>query len=201
MCNDSRKHKPLRTSFQRVDDSNPSAAESEEILKFNTASYLAKTILLYILYDGILVMFSFKFDRNKLQIKLKQNPPKFCPKIPTDLPLDQYGRCLSHLSKTVLFWNVLNSCVYCDRSMGSAHVLFCVVSILWSWRPLPLLSRNGNAILTLCNIFFIFSCMAKLIIRHCLASLECDHSWVAPLADPDRSQPNWQMLFVICTSD
>lgn len=77
MCSDSRKHKPLHTSFQRVDDSNLSAAESEEILKFNTASHLAKIILLYILYDGILV-FSFKylFDRNNLQIKLRVPPNK-----------------------------------------------------------------------------------------------------------------------------
>lgn len=61
----------------RVDDSNLSAAESEEILKFNTASYSAKIILLYILYDSILVMFSFKclFDRNNLQNRIPP-PPK-----------------------------------------------------------------------------------------------------------------------------
>lgn len=77
MCNDGRKHKPLHTSFQRVDDGNLSPAESEEVLKFNTASYSGKIILLHILYDGILVMFSFKclFERNNLQIKLNPCPP------------------------------------------------------------------------------------------------------------------------------
>lgn len=242
MCNDSRKNKPPCTSFQREDDSNLSAAESEGMLKFNTASYLAKIILLYILYDGILVMFSFKcllivtispLNSNRTPPKNHQKPSapkqtKFQSHITLHvlLIIHEAGRYVmkspfklkrnKKFRQTCRWVNMAAACHTFSKRFCSE--MYSIVRLLWPidgqrarvflCRQHPLKLKATGAFIRpwkyyshpLQHIFF-FSHMGKLLIRHCLASLECDHSWVAPLADPDRSQPNWQMLFVICTSD
>lgn len=100
--------------------------------------------------------------------------------------LDQYYHSLSDTVEAVLLWIVFNIvAVVMDQWTVLAY---CDVLVTC------LEDKGQQCIYPAMKIFYhqqdIFFVIDKLIIKHCLSSPECEHSWVVLLADPDCSQPN-----------